>query len=143
MEIINQYERKNHHVGGSFWHLEWCTKYRYKMMRKEYYNTLCAILIFDVAKRNKIEILSFSVQIDHVHLVVKLQKGMTDSKALQFLKGTTSRLLFLEAPELAKRYPKHKFWSAGNFSTTVGFANLQETISYVKNQDEHHKLYLQ
>ena len=142
MEIINQYERRNHKVGGSFWHMQWCTKYRYNMFQKEKYNTLCTIFLFEAAKRYKIGILSYSVQANHVHLVAQLPRGMTDSKALQFLKGTTSRLLFLEAPELAKRYPKHKFWSAGNFSTTVGFANLQETISYVKNQDEHHRLYL-
>jgi hypothetical protein len=24
----------SHKVGLNFWHLEWCTKYRYEMMRK-------------------------------------------------------------------------------------------------------------
>ena len=142
MEIINRYERRNHKVGGSFWHLQWCTKYRYNMFQKEKYNTLCTIFLFEAAKRYKIEILSFSVQANHVHLVVQLPRGITDSKALQYFKGYTSRLMFIEAPEFELRYPRHELWSDGNFATTVGFANLQETISYVNNQDEHHKLYL-
>ena len=142
MELKQQYERKAHHVGGSFWHLQWCTKYRYKMFGKEYYRNLCTIFLLEAAKRNKIELLSFNIQADHVHLVAKLPRGMTDSRALQNFKGYISRLMFLEAPELGLRYPNHELWSDGNFSTTVGFANLEETIQYVNNQDEHHKLYL-
>ena len=103
MEIINKYERRNHKVGGSFWHMQWCTKYRYNMFQKEKYNTLCTILLFEAAKRHKIEILSFSVQANHVHLVAQLPRGMPDSKALQYLKGYISRLMFIEAPEFELR----------------------------------------
>jgi len=70
-----------------------------------------------------------------------LKKEFGDSRALQLLKGYTSRLIFLQAPEFEKRYPKHELWGDGTFSTTVGFVNLEETVSYVENQDEHHKLY--
>ena len=112
------------------------------MFQKEKYNALCTIFLFEAAKRYKIGILSYSVQANHIHIVAQLPRGMTDSKALQYFKGYISRLMFIEAPEFELRYPRHELWSDGNFSTTVGFANLQETISYVKNQDEHHKLYL-
>ncbi|MEX0920280.1 MAG: hypothetical protein WDZ69_01715 [Candidatus Pacearchaeota archaeon] len=30
-----KYDKGNHSVGISMWHFEWCTKYRYKMFRKE------------------------------------------------------------------------------------------------------------
>ena len=73
---------------------------------------------------------------------IRLPRDMLDSKALQLIKGYVSRLIFLESPELEKRYPKRHLWSDGNFSTTVGFVNLDETTHYVENQDEHHKLYM-
>ena len=142
MEMKLEYQRRAHHVGGSFWHFQWCTKYRYKMFRKEHYRNLCIILLLEAAKRNKIEILAMGVQEDHVHLGVQLPRGMTDSRALQNFKGYISRLMFLEAPELELRYPRHELWGDGNFSTTIGFINLEETMNYINNQDEHHKLYL-
>jgi len=142
MEIPVKYQRNAHHVGGSFWHFQWCTKYRYKMFRKRYYRNLCSILLFEAAKRHNIVILSLNVQSDHVHLVVQLPRRMNDEIALQLLKGYVSRLMFLQAPELEKRYSNHTLWSEGNFSTTVGFVNLEQTVSYVENQDEHHKLYV-
>ena len=138
-----KYERSAHKVGGSFWHLEWCTKYRYSMFRKEYYKNICRILLLESAKRHKITILAMNVQPNHLHLVVQLPRGMGDDRALQLLKGYVSRVMFLQAPELEKRYPKHHLWSEGNFSTTVGFVNLEQTVTYVENQDEHHKLFLQ
>jgi putative transposase len=141
-KIELKYERKAHSVGGSFWHFQWCTKYRYKMFGKEYYRHLCTIFLLEASKRYKIGILAMSIQADHLHLVVKLPPKMFDSRALQLLKGFVSRLMFLQAPELEKRYPKHELWGDGNFSTTVGFVNLEETITYVKNQDMHHKLYV-
>ncbi len=142
MELKLEYQREAHHVGGSFWHFQWCTKYRYKMFMKGYYRNLCIILLLEAAKRNKIEILAISVQQDHVHMGVKLPRGMTDGVALQRFKGYVSRLMFLEAPELELRYPRHELWGSGNFSTTIGFVNLEETMKYINNQDEHHKLYL-
>ena|SRR3989344_3335345 len=141
MQTQLQYQRNNHNVGGSFWHFQWCTKYRYKMFGKEYYRNLCLIFIHEAAKRHGIKILALNVQRDHIHMVVQLPRGMTDGIALQRLKGFVSRMIFVAAPEFEKRYPKHELWSEGTFSTTVGFVNLQETIGYVETQDEHHKLY--
>ena len=143
MELKMQYERSAHKVGGSFWHFQWCTKYRYKMFEKTYYRNLCKILLLESAKRHKISILAMNLQSNHLHLVVQLPRGMLDTKALQLLKGYVSRVMFLQAPELEKRYPRRHLWGEGNFSTTVGFVNLEQTITYVENQDEHHKLYLQ
>ena len=141
IELQSQYKRNAHNVGGSFWHLQWCTKYRYKMFGKEHYRNLCRILLLEAAKRYKIVILTMNVQPDHLHLVAQLPRGMSDSRALQLLKGYVSRVMFLQAPEFEKRYPKHELWGNGTFSTTVGFVNLEETVNYIENQDEHHKLY--
>ena len=80
-------EHYSHKVGNNFWHLEWCTKYRYKMMRKLENKNLVDAAIRKAAKEHKIIIHELSVMPDHIHLLVSLPNGMTDSKALNLLKG--------------------------------------------------------
>ena len=115
-------------------HLQWCTKYRYKMFRQEYLKTFCEIAIKESCLRYKIEIIALNVQLDHVHLVAVLPRGMTDMEALNLLKGFSALLLFRLTPDFRKRYPKGHLWSEGNFSATVGYAELETVVEYVKNQ---------
>ena len=96
--------------------------------------------MYEAAKRYGREFKTLNVQVDHLHVVASLPKGMSDVKAVNLLKGFTSFLLFRLVPNLRKRYPKGALWSQGYFSATVGFSDLEKTINYVNNQDEHHCL---
>ena len=136
----NTYLNFNHSIGTNFWHLEWCPKYRYKIFRKEKNKNFCIIALYEAAKRYGIEFKTLNVQVDHLHVVASLPKGMSDVKAVNLLKGFTSFLLFRLVPNFRKRYPKGALWSQGYFSATVGFSDLEKTISYVNNQDTHHCL---
>ena len=136
----NTYLNFNHSIGTNFWHLEWCPKYRYKIFRKEKNKNFCIIALYEAAKRYGIELKTLNVQVDHLHVVASLPKGMSDVKAVNLLKGFTSFLLFRLVPNFRKRYPKGALWSQGYFSATVGFSDLEKTISYVNNQDTHHCL---
>jgi len=129
-----EYQRKAHHVGISMWHLQWCTKYRYKMFRQEKLRIFCETAIKECCSRNKIEIIALNVQSDHVHLVVILPRGMSDARALQLLKGFASFFLFRLVPDFRKRYPNGTFWAPSSFSATVGYTELEKVIDYVKNQ---------
>ena len=129
-----EYQRKAHHVGISMWHLQWCTKYRYKMFGKEKLRIFCETAIKECCLRNKIEIIALNVQPDHVHLVVSLPRGMSDGKALQLLKGFSSFLLFRLVPDFRKRYPNGCLWAPSSFSATVGYTELESVVEYVKNQ---------
>ena len=128
------YKRRAHNVGISMWHLQWCTKYRYKMFQQEKLRIFCETAIRECCSRNRIEIIALNVQPDHVHLVSSLPRGMTDAKALQLLKGFTSFLLFKIVPDFRKRYPKGHLWSPSSFSATVGYTELEDVVDYVKNQ---------
>ena len=128
------YERRNHSVGISMWHLEWCTKYRYKMFQQPTLRTFCEVVIKEGCKRYSIGILALNVQPDHIHLVANLPRGMTDERALQLLKGFSSFLLFRLVPEFRLRYPKGHLWSCGSFAATVGYTELEGVIKYVENQ---------
>ena len=136
--VLNQnselYGGGNHNVGVAMWHLQWCTKYRYKMFRHDKLRVSCEVAVKECCTRHKIKIIALNVQLDHVHLVVELPRGMTDVKALQLLKGFTSFLLFRLEPNIRKRYPNGHLWSSGSFSATVGYAELSTVLEYVKNQ---------
>ena len=84
----------SHKVGLNFWHLEWCTKYRYQMMGKLENKKLVEAAIRKAAFEHRIQIHFISVMPEHVHLLVTFPHGMTDSKAFQLLKGFHFNFMF-------------------------------------------------
>ena len=133
-ESYKKYERDNHSVGISMWHFEWCTKYRYKMFKKEEYRNLISACIRRAATMHKIKIVELNVQPEHVHCVVGISLTMSPGQALQILKGVSSRLFFLHHEKAGLRYPKHHLWSPGKFAASIGFIQVDKACSYVRNQ---------
>ena len=131
----------SHSVGRNLWVFEWCTKYRYEMMRKTGNRNLVAACIRQAAVSHGIGIIELTVMPDHIHMVASLSKGMDDIRAVKLLKGASSRKLFLLKDNFGMRYPKHHFWSRGYFSHTVGITDLETQVDYVRNQEEHHGTY--
>ena len=134
----NKYKRNAHSVGVVMLHLEWCTKYRYKMFRKLKYKNLLGACIRQSASRNKIKMIELDVQPEHVHCVVEVSFTMSVSKTLQLLRGGSSKLFFEFNKKARLRYPKGHLWSRGKFASTVGFVQLDVVKDYVRNQSEHH-----
>ena len=75
-----------------------------------------------------------SVMSDHIHVIVEVPPTISVSKALHLLKGASSRELFKQKPNFRKRYPKGHFWSPGKFYRSVGDADIDTVMNYVKNQ---------
>ena len=134
----NQYKRNDHSVGVVMLHLEWCTKYRYKMFRKIKYRNLLGACVRRSASRNKIKIIELDVQPEHVHCVVEVSFTISVSKVLQFLKGGSAKLFFELAPKMRLRYPRGHLWSRGKFASSVGFVQLDVVKEYVRSQSKHH-----
>jgi len=138
---INQYKHFDHSVGVMMLHLEWVTKYRYKMFRKIKYKNLITACIRQSALRNNIKIIEIDVQPEHVHCVVEVSFSISVSKVLQLLKGGSSRLFFQFHEKAKLRYPKKHLWSRGKFASSVGFIQLDVVKDYIKNQSTHHSTY--
>ena len=138
MEQKEFYEHKNHFVGNSIYHFEWCPKYRYKMFAKPKYKRLCEACIYGAAWRHKIKIRELSVMPDHVHCVASIPPTMSPVRALQLLKGISAYLFFKHHPKARLRYPKGHLWSRGKLGNSVGFADLSTTENYVRTQEAHH-----
>ena len=136
-----EYEKYNHSVGVMIIHVEWCTKYRYKMFGKNEYRNLVSACIRRAASMHEIKIIELNVQPEHVHSLIGIKFSMNPSYAIQILKGISSRLFFKFHERAKLRYPKGHLWSRGKFVTSVGFMQFEAVRDYVRTQDEHHNSY--
>ena len=136
--MSDRYKQYQHAVGGSTWHFEWCTKYRYKLFRKEYLKNLCWIALEEAARRYNIQIEAMNIQPDHIHVVLHMSLKQTPLEVVKKLKGFSSWMLFKLKPKLRLLFPKGSLWSTGKFIASVGDVDLSYVIEYVKNQDAHH-----
>ena len=131
-------KRYPHKVGINFWHMEFATKYRYKMFGKFKQQHIADASIRKIANRHSIKIHTLGVMPDHVHMRVSLPHGMTDSKALNLIKGGSAYYFFKNRPESRLRLPKGHLWSPGGFATTVGYNDIATVDNYILNQSQHH-----
>ena len=137
-QLSESYEEKYKHyahgVGTLMFHLQWCTKYRYKMFRKIETAKLLEACIRRSASRNEIKIIELNVQPEHIHCIVLVKFSLSVSKTLQILKGGSAKLFFEHKEKARLRYPRGHLWSRGKFASSVGFAKLDVVKSYVRNQ---------
>jgi putative transposase len=104
------------------------------MFKQEENKKLCEEVLHEVAKRHKIELNELSVMPDHIHTVAIIPPTMSVSKALQILKGASARELFKRKPNFRYRYPKGHLWSPGKFYRSVGDADAETVLKYVRDQ---------
>lgn len=127
-----------HSMGKSTWHIEWCTKYRYKAFKSEYNKNICLIALDEAAKKAKVVLLEREVEPEHVHIVAELPLTMAPSSAIRKLKSISAKIVFALIPKLRLRYPQGHLWSAGKFAISVGNITLEKAKEYVRNQKAHH-----
>jgi len=135
MTDIYRQNSYNRSVGWSTWHLEGCTKYRYKIFNKLEYKNLCTILLYESEKRYNFTIFDCEVDIDHVHVIASLPLSMTPLEAINKIKGYTSKCMFVLLPHLKIIYKRKHLWSPGKFVGSVGHITLEKAKQYL---EEHH-----
>ena len=130
----------SHKVGMNFWHIEFATKYRYKMFGKFKQQHLVEACIRKMCSRHHIKIFAISVMADHVHMRVSLPHNITESKAMQLIKGGSAYFFFKHHPKSRLRLPQGHLWSARGCATTVGYNDVDTVDNYIKNQAKHHAI---
>ncbi len=127
----------SHTVYDLRYHVIWCTKYRYKVLKGDV-SIRCRDLIREICMAKEIEILGGKVGKDHVHMYLAIPPKVSVSKALQYIKGKSSRKMLQEFRELNKRYWGQHLWARGYFASSVGEINDKAIRDYIERQDEHH-----
>ena len=128
----------SHKIGVNFWHIEFATKYRYKMFGKFKQEHLVEGCIRKVSHKHGIQIHILKVMPDHVHMLVSLPHNITDSKALMLLKGGSAYHFFKNHDKSRLRLPQGHLWSAGGCAVTVGYNEYTTVENYIQNQEQHH-----
>lgn len=109
------------------------------MFRQDQYKKLCEDIIRETAARHNIIIRELGVMPEHIHISAELPPSMSQSKALQLLKGNLSYKLFRANEHFTLRYPKRHFFSPGAYAGSVGYNTVETIDSYVKNQVDIHQ----
>lgn len=86
---------------------------------------MCEEAVRVAAERHGIEIRELSVMPEHVHCSIELPPDMSQSKALQFLKGVSSYIIFRKEPKFKLRYPKGGLWSPGKYRGSTGPSEME------------------
>jgi putative transposase len=131
--IMNEdFQRRSHSVGQNAFHLVWCPKYRWNVLKPKPINALCEALIRGTCYHNGYTVYELEVMPDHIHLFVELPPRVSVSAAFHRIKGRTSRILRSKFGWLRKMYPRGHMWSPGKFYRSVGSVTADTIQNYIK-----------
>ena len=113
-------------------HYVFSTKNREKIMTAPLQERLWAYM-GGIAKGNNMKALAIGGIEDHVHLLISLPVTLSISKAIQLIKGGSSKWVHDTFPD----YNKFR-WQEGYGAFSVSVSQIKNTIAYINKQKEHH-----
>ena len=122
-----------HSFTSCFVHCVWSTKNREPYLTPDLRDRLWPYL-GGIAKQNQIKMLAIGGAVDHVHILLSLPATLSVAKAMQLLKGNSSKWI-------RETFPKMHFfaWQEGYGAFSVSISGVEPTIAYVRSQAEHHR----
>jgi REP element-mobilizing transposase RayT len=114
-------------------HCVWSTKHRESSLSPDVQERLWPYL-GGIAKQNKMKALALGGASDHVHILVSLPSTIAVAKAVQLLKGNSSRWIHETFPRL-----RTFEWQEGYGAFSIGISGADETNAYIRNQKEHRR----
>jgi putative transposase len=92
-------------------------------------------LIRQIALEHELEIISGKVASDHIHVFVSYRPTQKVSQVMQWLKGTSSRVLLREFPHLRKKFWGRHFWARGYLAVSSGTITDEMIREYIDEQE--------
>lgn len=123
------------HSYNKIWiHFIWETLDKQKILHLDARKTISNFL-YNYCKEKKIFMKINFVNADHVHALVDLPTNLSIEECIKLLKGASS--FFINKQEVINT----KFsWGKGYGAFSVSPSQLDKVISYIKNQEEHHRV---
>ena len=114
-------------------HSTFSTKERFPFIDAELERRLWPY-IAGIARENSMKALAIGGTEDHIHGLLSLPGTMSFSKAVQLIKGGSSKWIHDTFPS------QRKFaWQEGFGAFSVSASQVQRTIAYINRQKEHHR----
>lgn len=128
-----EFRKERHSVSKLVCHLVFVTKHRRKIFDAEaiewmqnHFAKVCGSL--------DCELMACDGEADHIHITLEYPPKLAVSVIVNALKGTSSRLLRKERPDIARCYWKGVLWSPSYFASSAGGAPLERVKQYVEEQ---------
>lgn len=108
-------------------------KYRNGLIHSSYKKELYQY-ISGIIKANNHKLLAINGMPDHLHIFIGMRPTQSISDLLQDIKGSSSKWIN------KKKFLKVKFeWQEGYGAFSYSKSHVNDVISYIKNQENHHK----
>ena len=130
-------DRNAHSVYLLYYHLVMVVKYRRKVINDPISDRAKEIFEY-LAPNHGITLEEWNHDIDHVHVMFRVQPKTEISKFINAYKGASSRLIKKESPEIKEKLWKGAFWSQSLCLMTAGGAPLEVIRQYIESQGEKH-----
>ena len=118
--MTRQFKRLAHSIYECKYHVVFCPKYRYQILRDEVAEYTRQQIYRLCQQKEGVEVLELSVQPDHVHVVVSIPPKYAVSSVMGYLKGKLAIRLFDRYEKLGRRYWGRHLWSRGYCVSTIG-----------------------
>lgn len=87
-----------------------------------------------ILRQNGMKALCVGGVADHIHLLMSLPTTMSVARAVQPVKGNSSKWVHEAFPQ------KRSFeWQKGYAAFSVSVSHIRQTVTYIRNQEEHHR----
>ena len=123
----------SHSYVSNLMHCAFSTKGRYPFIDSELESRLWPYL-GGIAKENRMKALAIGGTTDHMHALLSLPGMMSFAKAVQLIKGGSSKWINDTFPR-----PKKFEWQEGYGAFSVSASQVAKTMAYINNQKEHHR----
>lgn len=132
MGSVNSIDLKSflHSKGQNWYHVILIPRARCPVFKYPVTKQLCEEALVEVCKNHKIDLFSFEIMPDHVHLFISCPPRKSILKICAVIKGATSFYIRSKMPSL-RRYPR--LWSKGIFFRSVGNVSAKATKNYIEN----------
>ena len=114
-------------------HCVFSTKERRKSIAPDIKDRLWAF-IGGIARENQMKALVVGGTADHVHALLALPATMAVAKAVQLIKGGSSKWVHDTFP-----MHRHFAWQQRYGAFTISISHLDWTIAYIRAQQQHHR----
>lgn len=118
---------------SAYFHCVFATKDRRLLITPELQQRLWPYL-GGIARENEMKALEIGGVADHVHMLISIPPTIPISKAMQLIKGGSSKWIHDTFPDQRLFAWQSKY---GAFSVSV--SQLEAVSTYIRNQQEHHK----
>ena len=122
-----------HSYVSNLMHCVFSTKERLTLITPELESRLWPYL-GGIARENKMKAIAIGGTADHVHALLSLPGAVSFAKAVQLIKGGSSKWVH----DTFREYRKFA-WQEGYGAFSVSSSQIDQTVAYIQRQKEHHR----